>query len=166
MERTSTPGPGSESLLFRSDLEGRGDNISVFDPFSRESVGKNRSTVQRVFGRIESSSLRGGIITLITGAIGLGLLTYPKAFSFYGYVLGCIAISYSAMSTIISYSLMAAVCAQFPRHSLYSQLVMHFLGKRWATYSAWIFIMYYIGCCIGYIIVSKLVLINSQLVLH
>lgn len=59
-------------------------------------------------------------MTLMTCAIGLGLLAYPKAFSFYGYVLGSIAICYAALSNFISYSLLARVCAKYPNHKAYS----------------------------------------------
>jgi len=127
---------------------------SEYDPFSKEISNKReRSITERTFSKITPESLRGGVITLVTAAIGLGLLTYPKAYSFYGYILGSAAIAYSALSTMISYTLLSSLCGLYPNHKLYSELVGHFLGKFWLKYTSWIFIFYYVGCCIGYLIV-------------
>lgn len=144
-EKKFSVNQNTESLLSQSNFQ--------YDPFTKESRGRNRSTLNRLFGKIDPDSMRGAIITLVTAAIGLGLLTYPKAYSFYGYVLGSIAITYAALCTTISYSLLASVCGLYPNHSLYSELVSHFLGRFWSKYTAWIFIFYYIGACIGYVIV-------------
>ena len=129
--------------------------FSNFDPYSRESVGAKRPTFSRIAGKLEPASLRGGIITLTSSALGLGLFSYPKAFSFYGYIAGTIAIIYAGLTSMYSYYLMSYICALYPNHSLYSQMVQHFLGSKWGRYTSWIFIFYYTGCCIGYIIVSN-----------
>ena len=130
-------------------------SIVDYDPFSRESVGSKRSIMQRMVSKLEPTSLRGGVITLISGALGLGVFSYPKAFSFYGYIAGTIAIIYAGLTSMYSYYLMSYICALYPNHSLYSQMVQHFLGSKWGRYTSWIFIFYYTGCCIGYIIVSN-----------
>ena len=104
---------------------------------------------------MQADSLRGGVITLMTCAIGLGLLAYPKAFSFYGYVLGSAAICYAALSNYISYALLASICAKYPNHQVYSQMIGHFLGRAWEKYISWVMILYYTGCLIGYLIVSR-----------
>lgn len=142
----SITGTATDSLL-KSGVD--------YDPFSNESLGKGRPGFSKTFSKIEPSSMRGGIITMVTSALGLGLLTYPKAFSYYGYVLGSVAVLYAASTAIISFQLFCSVVGVFPKHSLYSELVDHFLGRFWAKYTSIIFIIYYYGCCIGYIIVRK-----------
>lgn len=104
---------------------------------------------------MEPNSERTAIVTLIMAAVGVALFSFPKAFSCYGYVNGTIAIAYAGLSTIISFSVLGSVCAAYPNHTLYSELVQHFLGSFWSRYTSVILVIYFLGCCIGFAIVCK-----------
>lgn len=126
-----------------------------YDPHSDRSGGEGRTWWERTVGKMEHSSQRTAIVTLTVATVGVSFFAFPKAFSCYGYVNGSIIIAYAAVSTMITYSVLASVCAAYPNHSLYSELVKHFLGPFWSRYTSVILILDYLGCCIGYAIVCK-----------
>ena len=127
-----------------------------FDPYSQESCSDGRNIFQRLFSKMEKNSLRGGAISMITSALGVAIFSYPKSFSYYGYILGPLAIFYSAVSTAISYVIIAELCAMYPNHSLYSELVNHYLGNFWSKYTSWVLMIYYLGCNVGFTIVINI----------
>jgi amino acid permease len=127
-----------------------------FDPYSTESCADGRNIFQRLFSKMEKDSLRGGAISMITSALGVAIFSYPKSFSYYGYVLGPLAILYSAFSTSVSYVIIAELCAMYPNHTLYSQLVKHYLGGFWSQYTSWVLMIYYLGCNVGFTIVINI----------
>ena len=134
-----------------------------YDPYSKESLGKGRNIISRLCGKLTPHSQRAAVISLFTSALGVALFSYPKTFSIYGYALGSIGIFYSAFCTIVSYAIVAELCGMYPSHSLYSELVIHYLGRWWSLYTSWILMIYYFGCLIGFTIVGKSDLIQPQL---
>jgi len=124
-----------------------------YDPYSNISLGEGRSFWHKLFGPLTTKTQRSAVISLFTSALGVAVFSYPKTFSQYGYILGTIGILYSAFCTTVSYAIIAELCGMYPNHTLYSELVQHYLGRFWSRYTSWILIIYFFGCLIGFTIV-------------
>ena len=141
------------SSIMNSEIDTEKYGKTYYDPYSTVSEGKGRSVWQRMFGPLKPSSQRSAVISLITSGIGVCVFSYPKAFSLFGYILGTVCIIFAAFCTTVTYWVVAELCAMYPKHKLYSELVNHFLGKFWNKYTSWILILYFLGSLISTTIV-------------
>jgi amino acid permease len=121
-----------------------------FNPHCKESVGAGRSLLQRWFGKIETTSLRSGTFTLGTFAIGLGILSFPKAMSYFGWIGGTIAILIFGLSSLISYNLVADIIGEWPNHKLFSEMIEYWLKERWSKLTAILFKIDYFITLVAY----------------
>lgn len=71
-------------------------------------VDKRRLT-SRMFGKLNKDSMRLGIFTLITVTLGSGLLTLPKAISWFGWMPSVIMLVVACLCHVYSYHLISSV---------------------------------------------------------
>jgi len=127
------------------------NSIAVpFNPHSKHSVGSNKNLFERWFGKLEQTSLRSGTFTLATSAIGLGILSFPKAFAYFGWIGGTLIILAFGLSSLFSYYLVADVIGEWHEHKIFSEMVNYWLKRGWSRFTSVVFMIEYFISLVTY----------------
>ena len=94
--------------------------------------------------------MRSGTFTLGTFAIGLGVLSFPKAMSYFGWIGGTVMIIAMGLSSLMSYYLVTDVIAESPQHKIFSELIDYWLKTNWSRFTSVMFIIDYFITLVSY----------------
>lgn len=108
-----------------------------------------RSWFDRTFSGMGEGSLRAAIFTLVSTAIGLGMLTLPYAFQQLGIITGLVLLMANAIISCWTMVLIVNGCQRVGAKS-YSQLMGRTLGFRWGVFTDLLQFFYGFGIVIGY----------------
>jgi amino acid permease len=109
---------------------------------------------KRTFGRLDKGSLRGSIFSLCASAIGSGVLSLPYILALNGWVIGILLICLGGFAAIWSLFLIAEGAIQ-AKVKNFSQLANKAGGNFLEKVLQWNILVYLIGCCISFQIISK-----------
>jgi len=115
------------------------------------SPTKERSWADRTFSPITPGSLRGSTFTLISTALGAGVLSLPCMFRNTGLVLGTIFLLAAAGTALWSMYLLSK-CSFRSGCQRYSDAVLQMLGKEWSLVLQLVLIIYVFGALVSYLI--------------
>jgi len=122
------------------------DNSQSISPSKGE-----RSWADRTFSPITPGSLRGSTFTLISTALGAGVLSLPCMYRNTGLVLGTIFLLCAAGSALWSMYLLSK-CSFRSGCQRYSDAVLQMLGKEWSLVLQFVLIIYVFGALVSYLI--------------
>jgi len=115
------------------------------------SPTKERSWMERTFSPITPGSLRGSTFTLISTALGAGVLSLPAMYRNTGLALGTIFLVCAAGSALWSMYLLSK-CSFRTKCQRYSDAVLQMLGKEWSLVLQFVLIIYVFGALVSYLI--------------
>ena len=123
----------------------------------KEAEQQHRSLKDRIFGKIEPGSIRGGIFSLSSTAIGAGALSLPKMMGQSSLVIGIFCLLFVGICSIIS---LQWLILSTKKHKIYdySKLVNKVLGRKAAISLDAIIMVYLFGALISFhVIIYKLI---------
>jgi len=91
----------------------------------------------------------GLTLSFITGAVGSGWLTIPKAYSIYGLIPGVSLFCLSVLNIVIAIKLLADLMCTYKNLDFYSEIVEAVLGKRWKSFHSSTYLLNLFGSCIA-----------------
>jgi hypothetical protein len=95
IEEEPMESPPTESMLKKSK------NYSHRYP--QVSFIRKKAWPVRIFRKIDKGSIRGSVFTLISGAVGAGVLSLPKVVSYFGLAMGIVVLLFNALLAYASY---------------------------------------------------------------
>ena len=111
----------------------------------------NRSIPSRVFGSITPGGVRQSVFTLISTAMGGGLLCLPFVMRECGWLLGSLLLCTSALIGYFSMTMLIHSAHKVRKYS-YSSLLAHCLGSWTGPLLDMIIVMYGVGALVAYLI--------------
>jgi len=115
------------------------------------SQRKDASFWERAFSPITPGSLRGSTFTLISTALGAGILSLPCMFKNTGLVLGTIFLLLAGGAALWSMYLLSKCSFRINCHR-YSDAVQQLLGDKWSVFLQVVLIVYVFGALVSYFI--------------
>jgi len=105
----------------------------------------------RAFSPLTPGSLRGSMFTLISSALGAGILALPHMYKNTGLVLGTVFLIVAALTALWSMYLLSK-CSFRTSCYRYSDAVLQLLGERWNLVLQIVLIIYVFGALVSYLI--------------
>lgn len=119
---------------------------------NEEISRNNRSFFNRFFGKLQEGSLRSSILSLIILCVGLGCLSLPQRYSQIGIVIYSLLIITTAIITTWSLKIVIEA-GRKANLTEYSNVILHYCGKKWERTADIIIIIFIYGVLIVYQIV-------------
>jgi len=141
------------NVLFPSDVnetEVKSVSRDVSSDQTAQSKGKS-GWVERAFSPITPGSLRGSTFTLISTALGAGILSLPCMFKNTGLILGTIFLLLAGLAALWSMYLLSKCSFRTNCHR-YSDAVLQLLGEKWSYVLQMVLIIYVFGALVSYLI--------------
>eukprot|EP01017_Pseudomicrothorax_dubius_P035975 TRINITY_DN510_c0_g1_i1.p1 TRINITY_DN510_c0_g1~~TRINITY_DN510_c0_g1_i1.p1 ORF type:complete len:227 (-),score=54.01 TRINITY_DN510_c0_g1_i1:849-1529(-) len=108
-----------------------------------------KSWMQRTFGPLEPGSVRGSIFTLLSTALGVGILTLPHVLLQNGMILGGLMIMLGAFVCVWSMHLLNKTSFKTGIVE-YNLLIGKCFGRRFKTLFEGVIVFYSFGSLVGY----------------
>jgi amino acid permease len=115
------------SLVEEEPYQRPSDEIST----SYINMQRKKSFLRRSMAPLEEGSLRSNILTMLSGTIGVGLLSLPKALSTTGLTVGIVGLILFGVFTAYTYKILNDLVIESKRKS-YANVVGYYFGKRLA----------------------------------
>jgi len=126
--------------------------LPVYD--GKHDLSEGRSWKERTFGPMRPGSLRVSIFTLVTTAIGAGVLSLPYAVKELGVGLGMIMMVIGACLAYYSLNLLS-ICGRKTHILNYGELIHHLYGQTGATLMNYVIVFYCFGSITAYQVIAS-----------
>ena len=135
----------------------KAENVDDLDEIFLESDGetvyhchpKNRSLWDRYFGEVRKGSLRGSTFSMITVALGSGVLAIPVAFKVMSVGFAIFSLLFCGFNLLMNMYFLSSVANKVKCYE-YGKLLTEVGGKTWALVYNWSTVIYLFGALIAY----------------
>lgn len=144
--------------ILQSDIDC--DNNSNVNDFSKDNKNEianeniHRSFCNRLFGKMNEGSLRGGILAMSSLSLGTGCLALPRIFENVSLLVAILIIIFGSLSAYWSLTLMIKSALPSKTYD-YSKLVKIELGLKTSKFLDVVILIYIFGVLISYQVISK-----------
>jgi len=140
------------SIKINSNTSYSSDNIPSID--SEQHVDKKRNLLNRMFGKMETGSLRSSIFSMCSLAIGASCLSTPRLMDKMSFVMAIIMLAFAGLASYWTLTIMIKSSLKVKVYN-YSELCEKALG-RWASLTYDLTILVYVfGVILSYEVTSK-----------
>lgn len=107
--------------------------------------------LSRNFRPMGPGSIRGSVLTLISGCAGVGMLGLPKVMGYFGLLLGSLLFMFCGFMSSTSL-ICVSEAMQISGKRRYANLVGYFIGKKWGKIFSKVLCVVYIAIVVLYVV--------------